>query len=369
MKILVETGIFPPDIGGPATYVAQFAAECPRYGHTVAVVAYGESGNAYFVSRAWPPFFRHALFFIACIRAGYSADVIFAQGAVSAGVPAAFAALILRKILIVRVAGDFAWEYARNKGLFTGLISDFQKTDLLPYILRFARFVQRRVCMASAYVIVPSEYLKGIVCGWGIPMEKIAVIHNAVSTPLSLRAPHKKHPVCIFSAGRLVSWKGFSSLIRVFASLSRDFPHTILVIAGDGPCRDNFLAEARLQGVAGRVRFLGVISQKAMTEWYSKASCFVLFSDYEGLSHVLLEALSYKVPVIASDAGGNGELISPSINGMLVPCGDEHALEFALRAYLRNPQKEIPLPGFLGTYDFKYESMMQKIISLMESKK
>lgn len=375
MKILIATGIFPPDIGGPATYAAQFATACPHYGHTVTVVAYGNakarSGEfpytVFSVSRAYPPLVRHAVFFFACLRAGYSADVIFAQGTVSAGVPSACAAFILGKRFIVRVAGDFAWEYAMNHTITPYSINDFQHHTAPSLIVSCIRLIQRWVCALSNQIIVPSAYLKDIVAGWGVPVRKIKVIHNAVIGHDTPRAARNASSCLIFSAGRMVPWKGFASLIRVFAAIATDFPHARLTIAGDGPCREDLLNEVRACGVTNRVVFLRAVSPEKMAGLYAEASCFVLFSDYEGLSHVILEALAHKVPVIASNVLGNSEIISHGKNGMLVPRGDLRALKTTLTALLRNPEKEVPFLGFLLDRDFTYDGMMKKTITVMES--
>lgn len=375
MKILIATGIFPPDIGGPATYAAQFAAACPKYGHTAMVVAYRDpkarlrafSYPVVFVSRAYPSFVRHAVFFFACLRAGYSADILFAQGTVSAGFPAACAAFLLRKRLIVRVAGDFAWEYAMNRKISNYSIEDFQNHRSPSLTVAFVRYIQRRVCQASAQVIVPSVHLRDIVVQWGVLAGKIAVVRNAImddDAPRATQRPPFSHTV--LSAGRMVPWKGFTSLIRVFGVLSPEFTDARLIIAGDGPCRGDIVREAGARGISGRVSILSAVPRGHMAALYGTASCFVLFSDYEGMPHAVLEALSHQVPVIASDTGGTREIISPGVNGMLVPRGDERALQGALAAFLRNPEKEVPFPGFIAGKDITHDSMMKNIFASME---
>ena len=341
MKILIATGIFPPEIGGPATYVPFIAGELVRRGHAVRVVTYGSRSRgqlAYPVTRI-PRIFlpvRYALFCIACVRYGFAADCIFAQDAVSSGIPAGIAAFVLRKRLIIKIVGDFSWEYARNAGLVSDTIDDFERRISYPFLVRVIRFCQTMVCRYAAKVVVPSLYLRGIVAGWGIAMKKIVVVYNAVEIA-HYPTLEGRQRYTIFSAGRLVPWKGFDGLIRAFAYTHRAFPSARLVIAGDGPCKDDLLAVARATGVADAVLFLGSIAPMEMAAWYCRAGCFALFSSYEGFSHVLLEALSYGLPVIASDAGGNAEIIRDGNNGVVVASGDERALAAALTAFLKKP--------------------------------
>lgn len=371
MRILIATGIFPPELGGPATYVPAFAAACVRRGHSVHVVTYGNpflpASEPYPVSRV-PRLFlpiRYFLFFASCLFRGFSADVFFAQDAFSSGLPASCAAYLLRKRLVVKIVGDFSWEYARNSGTTADTIDAFQGSVPISRIVRAIRFFQYVVCRQASSIIVPSAYLQGIVRGWGIDSRHIRVIHNAVPPPSVLRAADPD-PFFIFSAGRLVSWKGFDGLIRAFAAIRPSFPRARLMIAGDGPCRATLESCAGASGVSDAVSFPGALSPAAITDAYRRAGCFALFSSYEGLPHVLLEALSYDIPVIASDVGGTGELIESGINGILVPSGDEGRLADALIAFFRDPRTAVPRPGFAHDTDFTWNALIERTIPILQ---
>ncbi len=351
MRILIATGIFPPDVGGPATYVPSFAAACVRRGHAVHVIAYGDPrgrdtfGFPVVSIPRWPLPFRYGLFFLACIRYGFSADVIFVQDGFSSGIPAFFASLALRRRLIVKIVGDAAWEYSRNSGMTDDTIDMFQNRTSYPLLIGAIRFFQRAVCRRSVHVIVPSEYLKGIVLGWGVDVRAVRVVPNSVPLP-PLFPSVRRDPFLIFSAGRFVPWKGFAGLIRAFDALAPSYPHARLAIAGDGPCFPPIRLLASSRASSSRISFLGSLSPEDMSAWHFRAGCFVLFSEYEGMSHAILEALARRTPVIASDAGGNAELIAHGENGMLVPTRDPHALQGALRLFLSDPRAAIPHPGF-----------------------
>lgn len=371
MKILITTGIFPPDVGGPASYVPAIARECLLRRHSVRVVTYGsrDALSVYEfpvtrVRRAFLPL-RYFLFLIACLRYGYGADVIFAQDATSSGFPATLAALLLRKRLVVKIVGDFSWEYARNAGLSGDTLDGFQVRTSYPFVPAALRRVQRFVCRRADAVIVPSEYLKGIVAGWGASARKINVIRNAVTVPLPAKLALRE-PLLVFSAGRLVPWKGFDGLIRAFAKACRAFPQARLVIAGDGPCEAELEAEARRTGITSRISFLGAVSPEAMRVLHARAGCFVLFSSYEGFSHVLLEAIACGTPVIASDAGGNPELITEGSRGMLVPSGDEDALAAALSSFFSAPSAVFPDAGRPARKPFPWNELADTTFRLLE---
>ncbi len=349
MRILLATGIFPPDVGGPATYVPSFASACVLRGHTATVIAYGNSlGRDAFsfpvvsIPR-WPLPFRYALFFLACVRYGFSTDIVFAQDGFSSGIPAFFASVIIRRRLVVKIVGDAAWEYARNVGMTDDTIDLFQNRTSYPLIIKAIRFFQRAVCRHSSQVIVPSDYLKRVVIRWGVSPDMIVVIRNTAPRSLPSASFSRDH-TRFFSAGRLVLWKHFDILIRAFARVSADYPRARFSIAGDGPCREMLESEIARTGMGERITLLGILPPSEMAAWYSRAGCFLLFSDYEGLSHVLLEAISYGLPVIASNAGGNSETVKHGENGILVPYGDEAALVTAMISFLRDPAL-IPHPG------------------------
>ena len=120
-NILIVTGIFPPDIGGPATYGATIENELKKRGFGVKVAVYSKTG------RGLPRGLRHILFFLKLLPLVRKSDVVLSLNAVSAGSPALFAAKLFKKKFIVRIVGDYAWEIAAGKGKTNLLIDDFQK--------------------------------------------------------------------------------------------------------------------------------------------------------------------------------------------------------------------------------------------------
>jgi glycosyltransferase involved in cell wall biosynthesis len=110
-----------------------------------------------------------------------------------------------------------------------------------------------------------------------------------------------------------------------------------LVVAGDGAMRAALEAEAESCGVAERVWFLGSLPPDGVRWCMNQADAFVLNSTYEGLPHVVLEAMIAGVPVVASNAGGTGEVVEDNVTGLLVPVGDASALKAAIERLWREP--------------------------------
>src|SRR6185295_6881863 len=233
MRVLIATGLYPPEVGGPATYSATLAAEFPRSGISVSVLPFSRVRKA-------PVIIRHIWYFFLVAREAKHVDIVFAQDPISVGVPAFLAAYLMRKKFLLKVVGDYAWEQATQRFDFTGTVEEFQSAELsvIPQIVRLLeRFVARR----ARRVIVPSKYLGKIVAEWGVSKKQLSVIYNGMEdlgeagNKQVLRGLIKFYGTLIVSIGRLVPWKGFRELIAYFPSLRKEFPDAKLLIIGSGP--------------------------------------------------------------------------------------------------------------------------------------
>jgi glycosyltransferase involved in cell wall biosynthesis len=136
-------------------------------------------------------------------------------------------------------------------------------------------------------------------------------------------------------AARLSAEKNHSGLLDAFAQLLRDEPRSLLACAGDGPLGEALQAEAESSGLSERVRWLGAVED--MRDFYSALDVCVLNSTREGLPLCLLEAMSFGIPVVATDVGGVGELLADGA-GLLVPSRAADALAGALRSLATQPE-------------------------------
>ncbi|MBI1957145.1 MAG: glycosyltransferase family 4 protein [Candidatus Niyogibacteria bacterium] len=328
MNILIATPLFPPAIGGPATYSKVLSDALPKQGISIRIADFG-------AVRWLPRGIRHAAYFLVCLWRGRGADVIYAQDPFSVGFPALLAARILRKKFALKVVGDYAWEiFQRSAAIFVSP-DDFQhgRYDLVTEIRRAVEhFTVRR----ARAVVVPSEYLKRIVAGWGARPDAIHVIPNAfdgAECPLTQEDARKKYRLdgtLFLSAGRLVPWKGFGTLVELMPDIIREIPDARLVIAGDGEEREALEFAVRALGLQERVLLLGRVAHAELAGYIRAADLFVLNTGYEGLSHQLLEVLALKTPVITTTIGGNPEIVRDGDNGVLVDYDDRGALKAAI---------------------------------------
>jgi glycosyltransferase involved in cell wall biosynthesis len=387
IRILIVSNLFPPDIGGPATYVPKIAAEFLARGHRVTVVggappefAAGQDEPRPYrvsrVSRGLPLPVRLVAAFRTLVAAARDADVLYVQGLAGPEMVAVFVARLLRKPVALKIVGDNAWEYAIRKNLTADGIDAFQ-TARYPLKLRAVRGLVRAYARLVTRLIVPSNYLRGIVVGWGVRPERAVVIRNALTATVATeqewaeartevgRALGVAGPLLVTSA-RLYPWKNMDFLIR----LAHRFPaDAVLAIVGDGPERAALEALAEREGVAGRVRFTGSVSHADVQRYLRAADAFLLNTRYEGLSHVMLEAMAAGAPVIASAVGGNPEVIAHEVNGLLVPLDDGDAIVAAVQRVLDDPAFAASLRrrAMADVRAYRWDELVEKTTATLEA--
>lgn len=163
----------------------------------------------------------------------------------------------------------------------------------------------------------------------------VVVIPNPLA---SFAAPTSgKRERLVLNVGRLVEEKGQITLIRAFARAG--LPDWRLAIIGDGPLRSALEAEAASLDLGGRIELPGVTGD--LGPWYSRASIFALSSVSEGYPNALVEAMAHGLPCISSDCdAGPREILTHSLDGILVPTGDEAALADALRSLATQEEEQ-----------------------------
>jgi glycosyltransferase involved in cell wall biosynthesis len=151
-------------------------------------------------------------------------------------------------------------------------------------------------------------------------------------------------PFELLFVGRLVERKGVPLLLDAVASLPAE-RRAVLHVVGDGPDRGALEERAARLGLDGRVVFHGFVSHEEKRRRFASCDAFVLPAvvdakgDTEGLGVVLLEAMTYGKPVIASAAGGIVDIVRDGRNGWLVPPGDAAALADAIAACMDDPER------------------------------
>ncbi|OGZ45493.1 MAG: hypothetical protein A3C84_04870 [Candidatus Ryanbacteria bacterium RIFCSPHIGHO2_02_FULL_48_12] len=378
MRIVIATGIYPPEIGGPATYTKTIAEHLSRRGHTITVVTYGGGAvpsstfRVVVVGRHIPKGVRHLCYFLEVLWYGMRADMIFAQDPVSAGLPACIAAIITRRRFVIRVAGDYAWEQGMGRFGVSDLLDDFLKKT---YGVRveFLRKVERMVTQRAKIVIVPSVYLRSVVERWGVAPDRVRVVYNAIevlpaSVPKAVvREELKLSGPVLLSAGRLVPWKGFALLIRLMPEILKTHPDARLYIAGTGPEEGRLRQEAVSQGVADTVIFLGGKQREDLGRYVRAADIFLLNTGYEGFSHQLLEVMMAGTPIITTESGGNREIVEDEVNALIAGYNDQMAWQHSVMRLLADTalQQKIAQGARDTGAQFSHNHMIQETLAAL----
>ncbi|SFB75025.1 glycosyltransferase family 4 protein [Massilia yuzhufengensis] len=173
----------------------------------------------------------------------------------------------------------------------------------------------------AAHVITVCDALKTELGVLGADPARITPLRNGVD--LEHFRPADREPIrarlalegfTLLSVGHLVPLKGHDLVVGALPLL----PDATLMIAGDGPERPRLESLARELGVEQRVRFLGVVSQPELADYYNAADVLVLASSREGWANVLLEAMACGTPVVASRVWGTPEVVASDAAGILM---------------------------------------------------
>ena len=335
MRILISSGIWPPEVGGPASHGPELGRFLTDRGHRVrAVTTAGPGGPepAGFPIRASRQD-RHQLVrqpaaALTVFVAARGADVVYATGLYSRS---ALAAALRRVPLVLKLVNDPAYERAMRLGLFAGTLEEFQA----PHPgrrLALLKAARKWVVERAERIIIPSRYLAEIAYGWGAPPERVRVVPNpapSINGTTSREALRDRlgfaFPTFVF-AGRLAPQK---NLPLAVSALSR-VAGASLVVVGEGPSRADLVRAIDEAGVRDRVTLIGALPRSEAIECMRAADASILPSDWENFPHAVVEALAAETPVIATAVGGVPEIVESGVNGILVPPGDPDALAAAM---------------------------------------
>ena len=201
-----------------------------------------------------------------------------------------------------------------------------------------------------------SQALKQVLVGLGVAADRIEVLRNGVDLGVfrpgdrwQLRHDLRIEGLTLLSVGNLVPEKGHD---LVLAALAQTVDVHLIVI-GSGPDEAALRGLARHLGVESRVRWLSHVEQSELVKYYSAADATVLASSREGMPNVLLESIACGTPVIATDVGGNAEVVQAPEAGRLVKGRSAEGLAAAwevelARCHRTGRRRERTLVGSVG---------------------
>jgi len=323
------------DRGGLERMVLELVKLQHRQGHRCQVVCLFEPGSqAHELDRLGIPVSacdkREGLDLRALTRArrlihGHATEVLHTHNAV-AHYQAVYATygLGMRQVINTRHGMGGNQRAARREWLYRRALAN---TDTVVAVCEAARSdaVRRGIVPLAKTRVVPN----GIQIG-GFQVASLTMrqrLQDLLGLPANTRL--------IGTVGRLNWAKDQAGLIQAFARVNRELPHTALLLIGDGELRKDLEVRAAEEGVTDRVHFLG--DRNDVHELLQGLDLFVLSSISEGYSLALLEAGATALPIVATNVGGNGEIVRDGETGYLVPASDPTRLAQAMLYLLRNP--------------------------------
>lgn len=247
------------------------------------------------------------------------------------------------------------------------LVLKFHGDDgrIYPFANPINRKLTKFMITRADHVIATSQEIRGKLIELGASPETITAISSGVDTNRFRPDNHAsskrtwdlpRDSLVFLYVGRLHPWKGIAEIV----SAARDHPDSQFVFAGPGTIPSH----------PDNCRFLGEQAPEKIPSLITAADVSLLPSYTEGLSNFIMESLSCEVPVIATNVGGNPEIVQPDKTGLLVPPKDSHALSGAI-SWMKEHESERITLGKQGRTEmisrYNDDLLIERLIKIHQS--
>ena len=320
MRVLVTVGIFPPDIGGPATFVPKIAKYFQdELNYEIEILTLSDNKNSNInddfsvkrIDRNLPIIYRWLKTIFTIYKLGKNKDLIFVNGL---GTEATIANIFLKKKIIRKIVGDPVWERAYSKAKISESFDEFQVKNY-GFSISLQKKVRSFSIKKSDIVVTPSQHLKNFILNLGFK-NKIEIINNGVFIPEENTNIFTNDQINITIVSRLVSHKNIEKIIKAISDLNS--PLINLNIIGDGPELNQLQKISLESNNKDNIIFHGKLNRDDINHIFLKSDIYIQASNYEGLPHSLLEAMSYGIPVLCTPVGECKEILGNEDRGYIL---------------------------------------------------
>ena len=317
MKILVTTGIFPPDVGGPARFVPEICKKL-SLNHDITVVTYSNKPFEEFrydfkvlrLNRNSIKLIRFLKTIMTIYKLGKEVDVIFVNGL---WLEVYITNKILKKRIYRKIVGDPVWEKFNNKNSNFIDFDKFQNAKKNFYYTLLT-FLRNNSFKSSDLIIVPSDHLKLFVRKAGYNGKIIQINNGTKITEYNEEITDNNFLI----VSRLVKHKNIDLVIKTFKKINDNLSLNFkLDIVGDGPEYKNLENLINKLNLTEKIFLIGKKNEAEVEKYYKEAKFFIQASSYEGSPHSILEAINYNNFVIATNFGGVIEILSPNFSELI----------------------------------------------------
>lgn len=248
---------------------------------------------------------------------------------------------------------------------------------LSPHRHPLLRWAVRMAINNSSAVVAQSSNTKQNAESIYRPTKNISIIPLGMPLPSPEPAERgalglRNNALYLISVGRLVKRKGYNFLIEALGILKKSGLDAELILVGEGPEHDALASLAKNLGLSGSVKFTGAVSSEKKFRYLSASDLYVLSSLHEGFGIVLLEAMLCGLPIVATNVGGQVDIVKQGRNGLLVSPEDPAALAGEIAALIKDPDKRKAMHAAnledvrnfsISAVAGKYEKLFSEVIS------
>jgi glycosyltransferase involved in cell wall biosynthesis len=280
-NICIATGIYPPEIGGPAEYARELFDSLLIQKYNVSVVTYGDL-------KKFPTGLRHILYFIKLVFDAFYADYIIALDMFSVGLPAVIFSKIFGKKIVLRVGGDFLWESYIERTKEQILLSEFylaprKLSTKEEIIFSLTKFVLRNVFA----VVFSTDWQRKIMEEpYDLDLSKTKIIENFFPMP-EMSSLQNSEPKIFLSPSRDIFIKNKKRLFEAFQKIKEKYPEIILDTEQ--------------------------VSHEVLLQKMSRAYAVIVNSFSEVSPNLVCDAIRYDLPVILTTDNGLTERLKDMV--------------------------------------------------------